>query len=68
MSTKLFLLINLKLLKITYSFLLNIAKHENFTANKYENANISISRETFIGEALLMSTHNIQCMYVVGAH
>ena len=27
---------NLKLLTIAISFLLNIAKHENFSANKYE--------------------------------
>ena len=33
------LLINLKLLTISNSFLLNIAEHENFSANKYENAN-----------------------------
>ena len=32
------LLINLKLLTIANSFLLNIAEHENFSANKYENA------------------------------
>ena len=28
-----------KIVKITNSFLLNIAEHENFSANKYENAN-----------------------------
>ena len=39
LSMKLFLLINLKLLTIANSFLLNIAEHENFSANKYENAN-----------------------------
>ena len=33
------LLIDLKLLRIAKSFLLNIAEHENFSANKYENAN-----------------------------
>ena len=32
------LLTNLKLLTIADSFLLNIAEHENYTANKYENA------------------------------
>ena len=31
--------INLKLLTIANSFLLNIAEHENFSANEYENAN-----------------------------
>ena len=36
---KFVLLINLKLLTIANSFLLNIAEHENFSANKYENAN-----------------------------
>ena len=30
------LLINLKLLTVANSFLLNIAGHENFSANKYE--------------------------------
>ena len=39
LTTKFVLLINLKLLKITNSSLLNIAEHENFPANKYENAN-----------------------------
>ena len=33
--------ITLKLLKITNSFLLNIAEHEIFSANKYGNANNS---------------------------
>ena len=36
---KFVLLINLKLLTIANSFLLNIAEHEIFCANKYENAN-----------------------------
>ena len=36
---KCFMLINLKLLTTANSFLLNIAEHENFSANKYENAN-----------------------------
>ena len=35
---KFVLLISLKL-TIANSFLLNIAEHENFTANKYENVN-----------------------------
>ena len=39
LSMNFVLLINLKLLTISYSFLLNIAEHENFSANKYENAN-----------------------------
>ena len=37
---KFVLLINLKLLTIANSFLLNIAEHEIFSANKYENANL----------------------------
>ena len=41
LSMKFVLLINLKLLTILNSFLLNIAQNENFTANKYENANCS---------------------------
>ena len=39
LSMKFFMLINLKLLAIANSFLPNIAEHENFSANKYENAN-----------------------------
>ena len=43
---KFVLLINLKLLRISNSFLLNIADQENFSFNKYENANsLFISRE-----------------------
>ena len=34
---KFFLQIILKLLTISNSFLLNVAEHENFSANKYEN-------------------------------
>ena len=37
-SMKSVLLINLKLLKIAFFFLLNIAESENLSANKYENA------------------------------
>ena len=36
---KIVLLINLKLLTIADSFFRNRAEHENFSANKYENAN-----------------------------
>ena len=36
-------LINLKLLTIANSFLLNITEHEIFSANKYENANMAFS-------------------------
>ena len=39
LSIKFVLLIDLKLLTIANSFLLNITEHENFSANKYENAN-----------------------------
>ena len=38
LSMKFVLLINLKLLTIANSFLLNIVEHENFFANKYQNA------------------------------
>ena len=34
-------LINPKLLTAANSFLVNIAVHENFSANKFENANFS---------------------------
>ena len=33
------LLINLELLAVANSFLVNIAEHENFSASKYINAN-----------------------------
>ena len=39
LSMKFFMLINLKLLTMPNSFFLNIAEHENISANKYENAN-----------------------------
>ena len=39
LSMKFVLLINLKLLIIIIFFLLNLAEYENFSANKYENAN-----------------------------
>ena len=39
LSLNFVLQINLKLLTIAISFLENIAEHENFSANKYENAN-----------------------------
>ena len=39
LSTKVVLLINLNLLMIADAFLLNIAERENFSSNKYENAN-----------------------------
>ena len=41
LSMKFVLLINLKILTFANSFLLNITEHENFSANKYENANYS---------------------------
>ena len=39
LNMKFVLLINLKILTIANSFLLNIAEHENFSATKNENAN-----------------------------
>ena len=39
LNMKFFMQINLKLLKISNSYLLNMAEHENFSANKYGNAN-----------------------------
>ena len=38
MRMKFVLLVNLKLLTIANSFLLNLSELENFSANKYENA------------------------------
>ena len=39
LSMKFVLLINPKLLITANSFLLNVAEHKNFSANKYQNAN-----------------------------
>ena len=39
LSMKFVLLISLKLLTIANYFLLNLAEHKSFSANKYENAN-----------------------------
>ena len=39
LSMKFVLLINLKYLTIANSFLPNVAEHEKFSANKYENTN-----------------------------
>ena len=51
---KFFMLINLRLVTIANSFLLNIAEHENFSANKYENANFCW-QPTFVGSQLLLA-------------
>ena len=37
--TKFVLLVNVKILSIAISYLLNMAEHEYFSADKYENAN-----------------------------
>ena len=42
---KFVLLINLKSLTTANSFLLNIVEHENFSANKYENANYLLAEK-----------------------
>ena len=47
LSMKFFMLINLKLLTIANSFLLKLVAHDNFSANKYENANY-FCRENFL--------------------
>ena len=39
LSMKFVMLINLKVLTIANLFLLNITRHEKFSANRYENAN-----------------------------
>ena len=48
LSIKFFLLINLRLLTIANSFLLNIAEKENFSANKHENASWVEQEKSFI--------------------
>ena len=44
---KFILLINIKLLTITNSVLLNIAEHEKFSVNKFENANNEYENANF---------------------
>ena len=65
LSMKFVLLINIKLLNIAISFLLNIAEHENFSANKYVcvevlrpsqpngvmSSAVSLPSHTFTGQA-----------------
>ena len=64
---KFVLLINLKLLTIANSFLLNIAEHEKFTANKYEMPAIGIfifiSRNFMLRRAW-KKFYNLRAMYV----
>ena len=60
------LLINLQLLTIANSFLLNIAEHEHFSANKYENAINSYEHENFSANKyekafLYLLAENISC-------
>ena len=62
---KFVLLINLKLLIIPNSFLLYIAEHEIFSANKYENANylkfsllINMKIPTIVGIFIFISREN----------
>ena len=67
LSMKFVLLINLKLLTIANSFLLIIAEHENFSANKYENVGIFIfiSRENFM---LSWVEHEVKSFINSGPH
>ena len=55
LSIKFVLLINLKLLTNSNFFLLNMTEHENFSANKYENANYSI--------VVTVTTEKISCSF-----
>ena len=54
LSMKFVLLINIKLLTIANSFLRNIAEHENFSANEYENANTIVGIFIFISREIFM--------------
>ena len=55
------LLITIELLKIAITFLLNIAEHENLSANKYENSNffIFISRISCSAELSMKKFYNL---------
>ena len=54
LSMKFVLLINIKLLTIANSFLQNNAEHENFSVNKYENANNIVGIFIFSSREILM--------------
>ena len=54
---KFVLLINLKLVIIANSFLLKIARHENFSANKYENANSIEHKKKFYNLGAELGQH-----------
>ena len=57
LSMKFVLLINLRLLTIA-NFLLNMAEHEHFSANKYENANYFRSCITLGLDSILFATYH----------
>ena len=63
LSMKFFMLINLRLVTIANSFLLNIAEHENFSANKYENANFCW-QPTFVGIFIFIRRENFMLSWV----
>ena len=54
LSMKFVLLIYLKLRTIVNSFLLNIAEHENVSANEYENANYFLAEKISCSAELSM--------------
>ena len=58
LSMKFFLLVNLKLLIIANFFLLNITEHENFSANKYENANYCWHFHIYLAEKISCSAEH----------
>ena len=55
MSMKFFMLIDLKILTIANSFLLNIAKHDIFSANKYEKAKLLLAFSYLLAEKISCS-------------
>ena len=55
LSLKFVLLINLKLLTIANSFLLNINVHENFSANKYEKCQLLLAFSYLLAEKISCS-------------
>ena len=63
------LLINLKLhvLTIAISFLKNIAEHENFSANKYENAKLLLAFSYLLAEKMPCSIWVWKKFYNLGA-
>ena len=62
------ILINLKILTIAHSFLLNVGEHEHFSANEYENVNYCCHFSYFLAEKISWSAElSMKKFYNLGA-